>query len=322
MTPALPPPATPLAAPDALAYGLLQGITEFLPVSSSTHLTLLSKLMAASGRTPIDGAYITLLHLPTLAAVLWVLRREIRSLFTKQGRGLLLALFLASLVTGTLGYRLDKLFDKRHADLGFLACALMTTGLILLLVEFLKPRPKEGPWTWGRGLAVGLGQSLSGIPGLSRSGMTTSAGMLCARGRAEAVAFSFLCSIPVVLGKTAKECWKASSTGEPDFWMNRVLYGAYPLGALVAFTAGILTFRWFLGWTRRRTLRPFGIYCLLLGVLALTWSITAPRMPPKPLSPDEQKAGIPGPGPHPGPAVPVEQPPVLPRGGPEGPSQP
>ena len=76
--------------------------------------------MAGGGRTPLDEAYVMLLHLPTLAAVLWVLRREIRSLFTKPGRGLLLAVFLASVVTAGIGYPLDKAFDSRHGNLGFL----------------------------------------------------------------------------------------------------------------------------------------------------------------------------------------------------------
>ena len=323
MTPALPPPAHPLGPVDALAYGLLQGVTEFLPVSSSSHLTLLSKLMAACGRTPLDQAYVMLFHLPTLAAVCLVLRKEIRSLFTQSGRGLLLAVFLASVVTVGIGYPLDKAFDSRHGNIGFLGCGLICTGLVLLLVEFMKPKPTEGgPWTWGRALGVGFGQSLAAIPGLSRSGMSTSAGMLCGRGRAEAAVFCFLCSIPVTLGKTAKECWKVSAAGEPDFWTNRVFYGAYALGALVAFLAGVFTFRWFLGWTQRRTLRPFGIYCFLLGVLALTWSLSAPRMPPNPLSPDEQKAGIPGPGPARGPADRAQQPPVLPPDRPEKPPAP
>ena len=274
-----PLPATPLSAFDAVLYGAVQGIGEFLPISSSTHLKLLSRLLASAGRQPIDEVSIMLFHLPTLAAVCWVLRKEIRALFGAQ-RALLWPLALATGVTGALGYPLHKRFDTWGSSLAFLGAALCLTGLTQLLVERFRPEAREGPWTWDRGIAVGLGQALAGIPGLSRLGMSTCAGLLTGRPHVQAVTFSFLCAIPVTAGMTALECRKALEAGEPGFWTHRVFYGAYPLGALVAFVLGVLTFRWLLARLRRGTLVPFGIYCVVLGSLTLIWPLAQGRMPP------------------------------------------
>lgn len=286
-------PATPLSAFDAVLYGAVQGVGEFLPVSSTTHLKLLSRLLSSAGRQPIDEVSIMLFHLPTLAAACWVLRKEIRALFGAQ-RALLWPLALATGVTGALGYPLDKRFGPWESSLAFLGTALCVTGLTQLLVERFRRVAREGPWTWDRGIAVGLGQALAGIPGLSRLGMSTCAGLLTGRPRVQAVVFSFLCALPVTVGKTALECHKALEAGEPGFWTHRVLYGAYPLGALVAFVLGVLTFRWLLARLRRGTLVPFGIYCIVLGSLTLIWSQMQAKMPspepaaaPKHASPTE-----------------------------------
>ena len=326
---ASPPPeaAHPLGILDAVLYGLLQGVSEFLPVSSSTHLTLLGRGLEAVGRPPIDEAYVMLFHLPTLAAVLWVLRREIWALRRPSG-GPLWALILATAVTAGLGKPLNDLVEARGDSTAFLGCALAGTGLVLLLVERWKPAPREGPWTWDRGLAVGIGQSLAGIPGLSRLGMSTAAGMLTGRTRVQAVVFSFLCAIPVTAGKAAHEVWKTQAAGEPGFWQNRVLYGAYPLGALLAFVAGVATFRWLLRHLGKGTLVPFGIYCAALGALTLTGSLAAAKMrasepaaapsarPPGGTEGNEPKEGIPRVGAHRSPAHPPHEPSFLQPPGP------
>ncbi len=275
-----PPSATPLSALDAVLYGAVQGVGEFLPVSSSTHLKLLSRLLGSAGRQPIDEVSIMLFHLPTLAAACWVLRKELRALFFGAQRALLWPLALATGVTGALGYPLHKRFDAWGGSLAFLGAALCVTGLTQLLVERFRREAREGPWTWDRGIAVGLGQALAGIPGLSRLGMSTCAGLLTGRPHVQAVVFSFLCALPVTAGMTALECHKALKGGEPGFWTHRVLYGAYPLGALVAFVLGVLTFRWLLARLKRGTLVPFGIYCVILGSLTLIWPLAQAKMPP------------------------------------------
>lgn len=277
----MPPEAAPLHVIDAVLYGLVQGAGEFLPVSSSTHLTLLGNLLAAAGRPPIDEATLFLLHLPTLAASAWVLRREIRALLGPS-RALLVPLALACAATAAIGIPLDRRFDRTAASLGFLGCGLMTTGLVLLLTEGLTARrgpSGAGTWNWARGIAVGIGQALAAVPGLSRLGMSACAGMLTGVARRDAVVFSFLCALPVVAGKAALTCRHCLATGEPHFWRNRVLWGAYPLAALIAFAAGVVTFRWLLKRISVATLVPFGIYCLCLGGLTLGWSMSGRNLP-------------------------------------------
>ena len=319
MTPmAPPPPATPLPALEAVLYGLLQGITEFLPVSSSTHLDLLGRGLSAAGRQPLDGAYEMLFHLPTLAAVLWVLRGEIRATLWGPRRDRIPALLLACLATAAVGMPLEHLLPREHAPLWGLGAALIGTGIVLLATERLKPAPAPDgtPWTWDRGIAVGLGQSLAGVPGLSRLALGSCTGLLTGRSHVHALVFSLLCSFPVALGKAALECRESLQAGEPDFWTNRVLHGAYPLGALAAFLAGIAAFRWLLKRLERGTFAPFGIYCVVLGALALTGSSMAAKIPPLPT--DEPKAGIPGLGPDGGAPAPAPEPPVLRPEGPPG----
>lgn len=312
MTPEAPLPATPLGPMEALLYGIVQGIAEFLPVSSSTHLALLGRLLEGAGRQPLDRTYIMLFHLPTLAAAGWVLRREIRALFGSERR-LLVPLGLATLVTGTLGYAIDARCGEWGASFGFLGAMLCVTGLVQLAVERWKPEPTPGGWTWDRGLAVGIGQSLAGIPGLSRLGMSTCAGMLTRRARVHAAVFSFLCAIPVTLGKTVLTLRKTMASGEPDVLTHRVLHGAYALGALVAFVLGVLAFRWLLRHLVRGTLAPFGIYCVILGALTLICPAPPTKMPPpKPVPDQEGAAGQPEPD-EPQPPAPEGSPRVAPR---------
>ncbi|MDF1554220.1 MAG: undecaprenyl-diphosphate phosphatase [Deferrisomatales bacterium] len=244
--------------------GLIQGLTEFLPVSSSGHLVLAQSLIPSFHQPGV--LFDTLLHLATLFAVLVFFRRDVWNLLASLGPGgdagsrrVVALLLLATIPTGLIGVgfkdALEALFHEPRAA----AAMLLVTGAVLWLSELRRHRPL-GLAEIGvpRSLAVGLAQGLAIIPGISRSGSTIAiATLLGVRGE-DAARFSFLLSIPAICGAVVLQ------VGE----ISEVPAGAgvpYLLGALVAFVSGLLAIRLLMQVIRARRFRWFAVYCWALG---------------------------------------------------------
>ncbi len=299
----------------AVALGLIQGLTEFLPVSSSGHLILGSYLLGL----PEPGLSLSvLLHLGTGFAVLVMLWPEIswivRSLlFPKErkerGRALKLAVFVAaaSVPAALVGIYGSRLIRGMFESGGVAAAGLMVTGLILRLsvplqkgeggrqrVSYDKPEPfaKEALYPvyrpggqrprrryrrpevqthdmpsvrLGNALLVGLSQALAIVPGVSRSGITMTAGLLTGIGREDAARFSFLLSVPAVFGGALLDYRSFAGSGSHLFTVQTVL------GTLAAFVAGLFALKTVFHVVRRGRLAVFSFYCLAVGFLSLLW---------------------------------------------------
>lgn len=193
--------------------GTVQGLTEFLPVSSSGHLTLLQQILGYD----LDGAGMTfvniLLHFGTLLAVIFVFWRDILALFKKPFKTLLM-LIVATIPAGVVGIlfddKIEAIFDPNTnaAWLCWLAVFFALTAFVLLLTEFVSARKKKVlPLGWRHTIPMGLAQAVALFPGISRSGSTIAAGVISGAKRNDVAKFSFLMSIPVILGSLAVEAY-------------------------------------------------------------------------------------------------------------------
>lgn len=259
----------------AILLGILQGATEFLPVSSSGHLVIVPHLLG----WPNPGlALDTILHLGTLVAIvayfwndLWRLAHAaLSSLRRRQlddpDARLAWALVVATIPGAILGVLLQDFFEQLFGMPRVAAGFLLVTAALLLLSEYFAKR--ELPITamsWWHAILIGLAQALAIVPGLSRSGSTIAAGLLLGYRREDAARFSFLLAIPIVLGGGLYQMYKVLRAG-----MGVVQLQIFGVGFLAAAITGYIAIAGLLMLVRRRSLWPFALYCAVFGLLVLT----------------------------------------------------
>jgi undecaprenyl-diphosphatase len=261
----------------AAGLGALQGVAEFLPISSSGHLSLGQLWL---GIDPAAGghSFNIVVHAGTLLAVLWVYRDDLRRLLTgtffPRDEPLARAT-VAALIVGTLPLGLFLLPGLEDLVIAFEGDARMVGGALLATAAMLafshRRRPPEDeldrpPPLWQAGL-IGLAQLFAVLPGISRSGSTMSAALALGMGRARAARFSFLLSIPAIAGASAKELLDLAS-GEGA---GNVDTTAFVVGFATSFVVGLASLRVLLALIGRVGLLPFVPYLLLLGGAAILW---------------------------------------------------
>ena len=243
-----------------ILLGVIQGLTEFLPVSSSGHLIIFQKLL----NVPFSLAFDTIVHLATALAVIIYFRKEILELFTVN-RKMLMLLLVATFFTGIIGLTFKDYFESLFSSVQAVGGFLILTGLVILLGEWLgKGKRKLEDMNIWDAVLVGLAQGCAIAPGLSRSGTTISASLARNLDRGLAARFSFLLSIPAILGAgllQSKVIIKAGTMG----------IGFWPLflGFAAAFVSGWLAIKVFMGIIQRMSIRIFAYYCFMVGILIL-----------------------------------------------------
>lgn len=257
----------------AAVLGLVQGLTEFLPISSSAHL----RVVAALAGWPDPGAAFTAVtQLGTEAAVLAYFRRDIATIATTWARSLgtpplrsdanaRLGWFviLGTLPIATLGLALQHPIETAFRDLRLLAASLIVFGLVLAMADrsAANRRPLDQISTW-HALTFGLAQSFALIPGVSRSGGTITAGLFLGYRREAAARYSFLLAIPAVLASGGLELTKIGDGAAPP-------WGPTLLATLIAGAVGYLTVTWLLRYIAHHRFTGFVIYRILLGAAVL-----------------------------------------------------
>ena len=272
-----------MAATKALVLGLIQGITEFLPVSSSGHLVLGQRLL---GITQPEILFDIVLHVATLLAVLLYFRRDLSSLLMelyhlpkvltgspglggawreRQNFRMIVLIVLASVPTALIGFAFKDLFESLFASTLAVGLALVGTGTVLFATKFARPRQRSlKEFTIPDALLIGVAQGLAITPGLSRSGLTISAALLLGLDRDLAGRFSFLIFIPAILGALLLE---ASSLSMSSFtWFDSAV------GFFSALAAGIVALTFLLKIVRRGSFHYFAYYCWLAGIVAIVLS--------------------------------------------------
>jgi undecaprenyl-diphosphatase len=249
-----------------IALGVLQGLTEFLPVSSSGHLVMLQGLLGFK-ENPV--AFDLLLHLATLGAVFLYFRKDLwgltLSLFPpyserREERRLVVWLVLATAVTAVIGLGLKHQVEALFSTPKWVAGALIYTGLLLFAGDWVESGDlsSEDAGLW-RSALVGLFQGMAVFPGVSRSGSTVVAAILTGMSREEAGRFSFLLAVPAILGAAVLESPHLTS-------IPHNLFLPYLAGMLAAFVVGYAAIEVFLKAIKTRSLKWFGLYCCAVAV--------------------------------------------------------
>ena len=252
----------------SIILGLVQGLTEFLPISSSGHLVLAQKLLGFQGPTV---AFDVILHLGTTAAVLIYFRRTIMEICVSAvsgtqkdyGRRWIIMLILATIPTAIIGFAFKDQLEAMFEDPQSLAIQFWITGILLLITDRIRVRANPSDKIKaGQSLIVGVAQGIAIIPAISRSGITIAAGVFSGMNRETAARFSFLLSVPAILGATLLEAGAISQITKPDIL-------PISIGTLVAFVSGYLAIDLLLKMVVKRDLWVFAVYLLLIGLVAL-----------------------------------------------------
>lgn len=247
---------------EALVLGVAQGITEFLPVSSSGHLILVRRIF---GWTDSGLAFDAALHLGTLCAILFYFRRTWGDILRGREWSLLWALILGT-VPGAVAGLLGRSWVNAHARSTTVVGALFLVTALLLWLADRVARRHARPDVVSRtdALVVGLFQAVALLPGLSRSGATIAAGIFQGLARPRAVEFSFLLALPITAG-AALEGLRELTVQAPGEIIPALI------GMVVALITGLAAIRILLRSVQTRTFRPYVVYLVLVGVVALLW---------------------------------------------------
>lgn len=267
---------------ESLILGLLQGLTEYLPISSSGHLTIASSLFGIEGEQNL--AFTILVHVATVLSTLVILWKEIvwvlKDLFTKQkwnsysslnqGSKYAINIIISMIPIGIVGVffkdDIEAIFGAGTTVVGIM---LLITSALLIFSYYAKPRQRE-EISLGHAFIIGLAQAVAVLPGLSRSGTTIATGILLGNKKENLAQFSFLMVIPPILGEALldikdviESATTSGATGEATS------FGVLMIGFLAAFLAGCAACKWMISIVRKGKLVYFGIYCAVAGILTL-----------------------------------------------------
>jgi undecaprenyl-diphosphatase len=257
---------------EAIILGIIQGLTEFLPVSSSGHLEIGKVLLGVEIEESLG--FTVMVHMATVLSTITVFFSEIKALVTglfkirwnDETRYVFKLLFSAIpvLIVGLFFEpEVESLFNLTGSTLVPVGIALLGTSFLLTLTLFIKAsRKNQIPWS--SALIMGLAQAIAVIPGLSRSGATIAAGLLLKNSREEVARFSFLMVLIPILGATFLKLLDWSATGTANT-------GALPLiaGFTAAYISGFLACKWMISIVKRGKLIWFAVYCLTVGLIAI-----------------------------------------------------
>ena len=257
----------------AIVLGAVQGLTEFLPVSSSGHLVFLQQIMGVDfGGNQLF--FDIMLHFGTLIAVFFVFWRDILELFKKPFKTLLY-LIVATVPAGLVGLFLNDYIETRFYGGAYLSIVFALTALILLLCEFVAKRRKNParPLGWRTTVPMGLMQAVAVIPGISRSGSTIAAGVF-AGGKTEEIAkFSFLMSIPVILGSVVVSLKDVITEREALASLGGTGVACILLGMLFAAVSGLFAIKVMLKVIGKANYKWFSLYLVLLSLTCFALNV-------------------------------------------------
>ena len=265
---------------EALILGIVQGLTEFLPVSSSGHLTILSNLFGLEGESNLT--MIVALHVATVLSTLTILWKEIvwifKDLFAKQswksyyglndGTKYAINILISMIPVAIVGFCFkDKVEEIFGSGLLIVGIMLLVTAALLAFSYYAKPRQRENI-SGLHAFIIGIGQALAVMPGLSRSGTTIATGLLLGNKKEKIAQFSFLMVIPPVLGEALLDTLDIAEQGFSTA-MNGISAGALIVGFFAAFITGCLACKWMINIVKKGKLIWFAIYCVIVGILAI-----------------------------------------------------
>ena len=254
---------------EAILIGIIQGLTEFLPVSSSGHIELSKAILGTNIEGEENVLFTVVLHAATALSTIIIFRKEIIQIFKglfiftwndefKFSLKIIISMFPAAIVGVVFKDEIDAFFTGKIMLVGFM---LLVTGLVLFLADKAKNTKKDVGVL--ESVLIGIAQAIAILPGISRSGATIGTSVLLGVDRMKAAKFSFLMVVPLIFGKMAK----LILDGEISFQSNDLV--AYSVGFLSAFIVGLLACTWMIALVKKSQLKYFSFYCFIVGIIAI-----------------------------------------------------
>ena len=252
----------------AIILGIVQGLTEFLPVSSSGHLQLANEILGTDLSPDSNLTFSLTLHAATVLSTIVILWAEIWKLlkgifsrtFTAE-QAYVLKIVISMIPVGIVGLFFKDYIEAAFSSIAVVGVMLLITAALLSFAYYAKPRQKE-ELSYRDAIIIGLAQAVAVLPGLSRSGSTIATGLLLGNKKESVAQFSFLMVLPPILGNALLDCLKGDFGGGVE---------TLPLvaGFVAAFVTGCIACKWMIDIVKRGKLIWFAIYCAVAGVVAL-----------------------------------------------------
>ena len=258
---------------EAIVLGIIQGLTEFLPVSSSGHLELAKAILGDTSVPEESLTFTVVLHFATALSTLVIFRKEVieilKGLFQfkwndelKFSLKIILSMIPAVVVGLLFEKELESFFGGKILLVGIM---LLVTAVLLLLADKAKNTNKEV--TFSNSVIIGISQAIAMLPGISRSGATISTSVLLGIDRTRAARFSFLMVVPLIFGKIGKDLLG----GDISFQSSEIV--PISAGFIAAFLAGLLACKWMIALVKKSKLSYFSLYCAIVGFIAIGYAL-------------------------------------------------
>ncbi|PHR73599.1 MAG: UDP-diphosphatase [Lutibacter sp.] len=258
---------------EAIILGIIQGLTEFLPVSSSGHLELMKAILGDNSLPEESFTFTVILHFATALSTMVVFRKEIAEIFkglfqfkwneeTQFSLKIIVSMLPATMIGFFFEEKLASFFGGQILLVGFM---LLITALLLLFAD--KATNTNKNTSFGSAFVIGVSQAIAMLPGISRSGATISTAVLLGIDRTKAAKFSFLMVVPLIFGKVAKDILG----GEISFESSQI--GVFSVGFLAAFVSGLFACTWMISLVKKSKLSYFALYCAIIGAVAITFAL-------------------------------------------------
>jgi len=257
----------------AIILGVIQGLTEFLPVSSSGHLELAKVIM---GNDELGAASILMtvvLHFATALSTIVVFRKDVWEILTglfsdNESRQFALKIIASMVPAAAVGVILEEQIDSLFTNnILLVCCMLLVTALLLFVADRAKTTDKGV--SYSNAVLIGISQAIAIMPGISRSGATISTSVLLGIDREKAARFSFLMVVPLIFGKIAKDLL------DGEFVNSQVDFVELGLGFAAAFFTGLLACTWMIKLVKNSQLKHFAYYCVVVAIIGIVYVTTA-----------------------------------------------
>jgi undecaprenyl-diphosphatase len=257
---------------DSIILGIIQGLTEFLPVSSSGHLEL-GKAILGDQSVPKESLLFTVvLHFATALSTIVVFRKDIWSILKgilkfewnddlQFASKIAISMIPAVIIGVFFEKELEQLFG---GNIMLVGCMLLVTALLLFLADKAKDTQKKV--SFSNAFIIGVSQAIAMLPGISRSGATISTSVLLGNDKTKAARFSFLMVVPLIFGKIAKDILSG------DLTYDSANFLPLSAGFIAAFVAGLFACTWMMSLVKKSKLSYFAIYCSVIGIVAISYS--------------------------------------------------
>ncbi|GAA4246361.1 undecaprenyl-diphosphate phosphatase [Winogradskyella damuponensis] len=261
---------------DAIILGIIQGLTEFLPVSSSGHLELGEALLGSEAIPQESLMFTVVLHFATALSTMVIFRKDIIEIFQgifnsikhlewNEESKFSVKIIISMIPAVIIGYKYEREFEQLFGNnILLVGSMLIVTALLLFLADRAKKTHKKVSLL--DGLIIGVAQGIAMLPGISRSGATISTSVLLGIDKTKAARFSFLMVVPLIFGKIAKDVLSGELT------YNSTSFGYLSVGFIAAFISGLFACTWMIALVKKSKLTYFAIYCVVVGITAIIWT--------------------------------------------------